>query len=396
MMIEITVKNEIILLKYSPRNGADWIYEDYFKSNEKYWLRKTFHFSQKDQEESRSICYDDITFKIGECEGQYYKIYSKILETQYDVKIHNSIELKKDIFIVDNNISIFKRFEMLANQQIIIGEEENSIPIGVFFDIIKSFPTRTELKHYANSRVTNVLSQYLDRVKDSGKAFERYLEKRNKMPALNTIPSIRKYEYEKYEFILAKLKNMLADSDAFAERDWQAQIMEIILILYPKYIVHFSEVKINDYYSQPGKVNLRRIDIMLLDSNGNVDIIEIKKPFSNCIITKNDHRGNYIPLKELSGTVMQVEKYLFHLNKWGRIGEEHLTKKLCDKLPSSMKIQITNPKGIIIMGREENLSPEQLFDFEIIKRKYSNILDIMTYDDLINRLENIITKFQNA
>ncbi len=34
-------------------------------------------------------------------------------------------------------------------------------------------------------------------------------------------------------------------------------------------------------------------------------------------------------------------------------------------------------------------------DFEIIKRKLANIIDIMTYEDLLQRLDNIISKFQN-
>ena len=394
-MLKVAVKNKIILLKYTPDGGTEWLYEEYFNYNQKYSLRKTFNISQKDQEKPQSIYSDNIIFKIGEHEGQYYRIYNRILDTRYDVKIHESITLEKNIFIVDNNISIFRRFEMLANQQIIIGgKEKNAIPTKVFSDIINSFPTKIELKHYADSRVTNILSQYLDGVKDSGKAFEKYLEKRNKIPTVPTIQFFKDYEYKKYEFIVQKLKSMLRNSDAFKESDWQAQIMEIILMLYPKYIAHFCEVNVNDYYSHPEKIKKRRIDIMLLDSNGNIDIIEIKKPSLNCIITQNDYRGNYIPLKELSGTVMQVEKYLFHLNKWGRTGETYLTKKLRDKLPYPMEIKITNPKGIIIMGREKNLTSEQLFDFEIIKRKYSNILDIMTYDDLINRLENIIKKFK--
>ena len=63
-----------------------------------------------------------------------------------------------------------------------------------------------------------------------------------------------------------------------------------------------------------------------------------------------------------------------------------MTEKYKDKLPNNLKINITNPKGIIIMGREHNLSPNQIGDFEVIKRKYNNIIDIMTYDDLIKRL----------
>jgi len=52
-----------------------------------------------------------------------------------------------------------------------------------------------------------------------------------------------------------------------------------------------------------------------------------------------------------------------------------------------MTIKITNPNGIIIMGREVGLTKDQLGDLEIIKRKYKNVIDIITYDDLIKRIK---------
>ena len=61
-----------------------------------------------------------------------------------------------------------------------------------------------------------------------------------------------------------------------------------------------------------------------------------------------------------------------------------------------MQIRITNPKAMIILGRDRRqdgapaLESAQTFDLEIIKRKYANMMDIMTYDDLLRRLENII------
>jgi hypothetical protein len=51
---------------------------------------------------------------------------------------------------------------------------------------------------------------------------------------------------------------------------------------------------------------------------------------------------------------------------------------------------------MVIIGRSKDFSDREKLDFEIIRRKYSNIMDIITYDDLINRLENIIKKFEVA
>lgn len=63
-------------------------------------------------------------------------------------------------------------------------------------------------------------------------------------------------------------------------------------------------------------------------------------------------------------------------------------------MPKNFQIHITNPAAIIIMGRKVGLSKEQLQDFEVIKRKYKNVVDIITYDDLLNRLNSIIEQLE--
>lgn len=51
-------------------------------------------------------------------------------------------------------------------------------------------------------------------------------------------------------------------------------------------------------------------------------------------------------------------------------------------------------QGILLLGRSNNLTDEQLFDFEIIKRQHKNIVDIMTYDDLLKRFRNILNQIK--
>jgi hypothetical protein len=107
-----------------------------------------------------------------------------------------------------------------------------------------------------------------------------------------------------------------------------------------------------------------------------------------------------VPTKDLSGTVMQAEKYLFHLSKWGVAGEERLTTKYRAALPAGMSIRITNPKALLLLGRDRKadgsaaLDEKQKFDLEVIKRKYANMMDIITYDDLLRRLDNIIASLR--
>ena len=225
---------------------------------------------------------------------------------------------------------------------------------------------------------------------DPQKKLESYLQKKRTIASKSRIKFVKSYESQKFEYIRDELKQMLRDVESFTEKDWQKQIVGFLLLLFPKYIAVLENLHIKDFYSSPGKTKNKFIDLTLVDANGMIDIIEIKKPFSNCILSRNKYRGNYTPRAELSGSVMQVEKYVFHLNKWGRDGERTIIKKRKDELPDGVEIKVTNPKGMIILGRDSDFANDQKFDFEIIKRKYANVVDIMTYDDILRRLDRII------
>nr|WP_285901337.1 Shedu immune nuclease family protein [Arenibacter sp. TNZ] len=183
---------------------------------------------------------------------------------------------------------------------------------------------------------------------------------------------------------------MLNNEIKYSEKQWQEEIIQIILMLFPKYIAVFDEVRFKDVYNK----KTRKLDYGLIDFMGNLDIVEIKIPFEKSIVTTGTYRDNHIPKRDLSGTIMQIEKYIYYLNKSGVQGEKGLTKKYKEKLPIDLEIKITNPNGMIIMGRDINMDKHQLADFEIIKRKYKNIIDIFTYDDLLRRLEITIKQLK--
>ena len=71
--------------------------------------------------------------------------------------------------------------------------------------------------------------------------------------------------------------------------------------------------------------------------------------------------------------------------------DQYIQGQFADRLPQGLSIKIVNPRAMIIMGRSSNLSPRQKADFEVVKRKYKNIADIITYDDMIQRLKVLKT-----
>lgn len=94
----------------------------------------------------------------------------------------------------------------------------------------------------------------------------------------------------------------------------------------------------------------------------------------------------------LEGAIVQIEKYIYILNHEGEARVKKIQDKVRNHLPSNFRLKVVNPQGILLLGRSNNLTDEQLFDFEIIKRQHKNIVDIMTYDDLLKRFRNILNQ----
>jgi len=362
-------------------------------------IRKVFTFESTDlveQTESDELNEGERTFVFGKAEGDYFRVNRRILGLKHDLRLYKQMPLSHKTFIAHMDISIFRRIDTLVDEPITVGgNADGSIPLESFDELLANFPTTTESKHYARARVTGVLKDYLGTMSDAQTNLDSYLNQKKSILNRSKIDFIKGYEPKKFEYvrdeILAMLREVEATPDAFKEKDWQRQIVEFLLLIFPKYVAVLENVHIKDFYSIHGKSNNRYIDLLLVDANGNVDVIEVKRPRPHQLLSrKPGSRGNYTPNGELSEAVMQVEKYLFHLSKWGQAGERAIQKKCKAELPSDFDIRITNPKAMLILGRNKDFDDKQKFDFEIIKRKYANIFDIMTYDDLLRRLDNII------
>lgn len=338
-------------------------------------------------------------FRFGTYDGEYVRIPGGKLGVENDVLIAIDMEFKRTLFAAERNISIFGRLASLLDHSspiVVGGTREDAIPREVFEELQGKFPNTYELDRYADARVSTILSQYLDGMKDARGRYEIYMSKKNstKNGRKINIDGIKKQEIEKYILIRDVIKDALATKIEMSEAEWQSLMISFLPLLFPKYIKVLENVTIPDYYSVPDRKTARYIDIALVDANGNLDVIEVKKPFEDRILRKSQYRGNNIPTAELSGSIMQAEKYIFHLSKWGVKGEKALTAKYSEQLPKGMTIRVSNPKAIIIVGRDQiggaDMNGNQLLDFEVIKRKYSNMMDIITYDDLLRRLENTI------
>jgi len=391
-MLDFLKEENRLVLSYSGEQiDSSWIYSELAK-RDSVSLRKTFTVSSNEliSEEDPEDEDAPVWFEIGTKDGEYYRLSKDVLGIENDLFIHESVELTSKTFIAERNISVFSKLDRLTGATIRIGgSEEKAIPEAAFLELLQKFPNTYEIRRYADARVSAVISSYIGTKEDYEEKYQQYMNRRVSIEGANPYELVANAEIAKYRLLLSKLQNMLAAEASYSERQWQEEILQIILLLYPKYIHVFKEAPVRDTYNKKD----RRIDFLLVDSLGNTDIIEIKKPFDKCIVTDRTYGDNYIPLRELSGTVMQIEKYIFYLNKWGKTGEEKLTSHYNDQLGEGFTIKITNPGAIIIMGRENELSADQRQDFEVIKRKYSKVIDIITYDDLLGRLDSTLKQW---
>lgn len=392
-VLSLRREEDLLLLDYEPSRGTGWIPGALDSGG--FTVRGVFTLKREDlmdpaltDDELVSGEDDVVTFVLGEKIDDYYRLKPSVTSTEHAFFMHETLPLTEKLFNAGRRVSVLHEIDrMVCGDVYLGGDREGAVPSDAVTGLIESFPTEWELGRYVAGRVASAAREYLDMPTDAEAAYNRYMTKKAAKGSTRTLPSdIRANDLEKYRLLLASLEEMLADEFAYSEHEWQQKILQTILLLYPKYIRVLSKVPVKDVYAE----KMRQLDLLLVDASGHVDLIEIKQPFERCIMSKTLYRDNHVPLRELAGAVMQVEKYIFYLNKWGRAGEEALSRRYAGELPSGLEIAIVNPQGFIIMGRDATLTDAERKDFEVVRRKYRNVVDIITYDDLVRRLHVMI------
>ena len=417
-MLKFRLDLQEVVLEYAPeRNDGGWIWEQLTEDPHVAKLSSVFRFTRSDLlvEPSEDIAnaFDEINgftyrFRLAQSDGDYWRIAGRKLAIDDDVLIaKGAIPLARKIFAAHRDISIFRHLAKVigTGTEIVIGGDAEArpgvLPVAVFKELLAKFPNSGELDRYADARIANIVGEYFDPERDFRGAYEAYLDRRKPLPRGEPLraEALLETEIDKFELIRDTLAEWLKTGGR-SEEQWQKQLLAFLPLIFPKYVAVIEKLPIADRYTTPGTLRTRQIDLALVDVNGNIDVIEIKKPADNVLLRRTRYRDNYVPTGDLSGTIMQAEKYLFHLGKGGIAAEDKLTARYQAVLPPGLKIRITNPKAICILGRDRNadgsaaLNDGQLADLEIIKRKYTNMIDIITYDDLLRRLERIIASLR--
>lgn len=390
-MLEFVIKDTELILVYTPAYGMNEILNK-IQLYEVHNIKNTFWVEKKLLRELEEYEGDSICFSIGKVVDHYVEIYCDVIDTRHKFFFSESIKLNQKMFIAYRNISILKKLDQVVDSDVYIGDDEKKVdcylPVDVYQKLVEAFPNSSELTKYAHKRIAALVKEFIPQCDKYEYVYEKYIDKREQSYLsdrhLNDSSANKKIKLEQFSIALGELKNLLNEAEQIGETTWQQKIENILQLLYPQYILCTRELTIEgiDGYD-------KRPDFILVDANGFIDIMEIKKPTMNVLSKQPTYRNNYVPAREFSGAVQQIEKYIFCLNCLDREKSRFLLQ-LSKKLPENIKPQAVNPQGILLLGRSKDFNEQQTRDFELIKRQYNNIADIMTYDDLIARFERII------
>lgn len=335
---------------------------------------------------------DSIEIKIGNVnrENGYVYLDKEVFNISFDFAFDGQFVLYKKYFVKDG-FSLIKALSDIAQHDIFVDsnrnyvERTNHISLDSFKTLINRLPTSYELNLYRHKSIENIVENFLDIKTDFNQKYEQYVKRRRGSKGYKEDYSkqFSAYKADEYRALYNELR-ILLNNDSLSEQDWQNKIVSILRIIYPKYVLIISKFE----FTSLGKN--KEVDFLAIDSDGDVDVIEIKKASIGPIL--KTYRGNYVSRSELSGALIQTEQYIYLLQSEKVRIEEKIQREYASEL-GNLKVNIINPQGIVLLGRSNLMNKNEKNDFEVIKRMHKNISEIITYDNLVERLKNLIEIF---
>ena len=174
--------------------------------------------------------------------------------------------------------------------------------------------------------------------------------------------------------LASELRNAIEAN--YSESWWQKYVKKNILIIQQGYIKAIEKMNVTIG-------GTKYPDFSLVTHDNYLDIMEIKKPTTK--LTKyDDGRDNYYWDSEITKAIIQTENYIENISKQSEAGRNYIKDKY------QIDLKIVKPRGIILAGnRSTFVSQKEKDDFRLLCQSAKNITFI-TYDELLQRLNNYI------
>jgi hypothetical protein len=158
---------------------------------------------------------------------------------------------------------------------------------------------------------------------------------------------------------------------------WQTFVRSNILLMQQGYIKSLEKLNV-------AIGDTKFPDFCLVTHDNYLDILEIKRPDTG-LLKLDSSRGNYYWDTEVSKAISQTENYIEHVSN----NADALRSHLLDK--ENLNIKVVRPRGVILAGdaREFASEQKQRDDLRLLAQGLKNVT-ILTYDELLTRLENYI------
>ncbi|MDN5865380.1 MAG: DUF4263 domain-containing protein [Gammaproteobacteria bacterium] len=129
-------------------------------------------------------------------------------------------------------------------------------------------------------------------------------------------------------------------------------------------------------------IDTRSISDFLMEAyDGFLDVVEIKRPEGGLEFwAANKDHGNYIPSTDLIKAVTQTARYIYEVER------EANSVKFLERVGG---VRTIKPRAVLIFGRSEAWSSEQVEAYRILNANYHNI-SIMSYDHVLDRARRIV------
>ena len=163
-----------------------------------------------------------------------------------------------------------------------------------------------------------------------------------------------------------------------SETNWGKFLQKNLYLLESRYIHVIPELNLS-------LATWRKVDFGLIDTQGYLDIFEIKKS-STKLLSSDTDRGNYYFHTDMIKAIVQAEKYLYAAERKASNLVEDIKRE------KSIDVKIIKPRAVLIVGNSNQLdSDNKKADFRILRNSLKNI-EVILYDELLERLQNQLNK----
>lgn len=254
-------------------------------------------------------------------------------------------------------------------------EVKNEIVQRRFFYAFPTHFTTPPPSAYLPGSLAKILSpDILPKLSSEDKeAVNQILPEFLKAEAMSSI-AIKAVEIDSLKRLAAEFKAEL--NNQHPESWWQNYIQARILLMQQGYIRPVEKMNV-------AIGNTKYPDFALVTHDNYLDILEIKKP-DTTILKEDKSRGNYHWDTEISRAIIQVENYLEH------IANQAAEVRSFVKDNYALELKVVRPRGFILAGNSAEFSTQkQRDDFRLLSHGLKNVT-VITYDELLVRLENHI------